>query len=189
MLLSALSSITSLLWDALFFPLLLLAALLFAAGSRLLPLRRLPRALALPFSADRNARRAAAVSLGSTVGTGNIVGTSQAIAMGGPGALFWIWLAALAGMLVKYAEILLALRYRRGARGCGPPDYLANGLGWRGLARLYALLALLFAFCMGALVQTNAITAAITNAAERFVPGPLPAGTGLPLAIGCSLRR
>ena len=184
MLLSALSSITSLLWDALFFPLLLLAALLFAVGSRLLPLRRLPRALALPFSADRNARRAAAVSLGSTVGTGNIVGTSQAIAMGGPGALFWIWLAALAGMLVKYAEILLALRYRRGARGCGPPDYLANGLGWRGLARLYALLALLSAFCMGALVQTNAITAAITNAAERFVPGPLPAGTGLPLAIG-----
>ena len=182
--LSALSCISSLLWNTLFFPLLLLAALLLAFGSRLLPLRQIPRVLALPFSADRGERRAAAVSLGSTVGTGNIVGTSQAIAMGGPGALFWIWLTALAGMLVKYAEILLALRYRKGPRGFGPPDYLANGLEWRRLARLYALLALLSAFCMGALVQMNAITAAISSAAERFAPGPLPAGAGLPLAIG-----
>ena len=75
MLLITLSRVCALLWDAVFFPLLLFAALLLACGTRVLPLRRLPRALALPFSADRDARRAAAVSLGSTVGTGNIVGT------------------------------------------------------------------------------------------------------------------
>ena len=184
MLLSALSCVSSLLWDAVFFPLLLFAALLLAVGTRALPLRRLPRALALPFSADRDARRAAAVSLGSTVGTGNIVGTSQAIAMGGPGALFWIWMAALAGMLVKYGEILLALRYRQGSRGFGPPDYLERRLGSRRLARLYAFLALLSAFCMGALVQMNAITAALSAAAERLLPGPLPSGFGFPLAVG-----
>ena len=184
MLLTTVSHICALLWDAVFFPLLLLAALLLAVGTRVLPLRRLPRALALPFSADRDARRAAAVSLGSTVGTGNIVGTSQAIAMGGPGALFWIWMAALAGMLVKYGEILLTLRYRQGDRGFGPPDYLERGLGSRRLARFYALLALLSAFCMGALVQINAITAALSSAAEQLLPGPLPAGPGFPLAVG-----
>ena len=184
MLLITLSRVCALLWDAVFFPLLLFAALLLACGTRVLPLRRLPRALALPFSADRDARRAAAVSLGSTVGTGNIVGTSQAIAMGGPGALFWIWLAALAGMLVKYGEILLALRYRKGPRGFGPPDCLAYGLGRAWLARLYAFLALLSAFCMGALVQMNAIAAALASAAERLLPGPVPAGSGFSLAVG-----
>lgn len=175
---------TGLLWGCFFFPMLFLCAALLAFGSRALPLRRIGRALALPFSARRDERRAAAVSLGSTVGTGNIIGTSQAIAMGGPGALFWIWFAALAGMLVKYGEIVLAIRYRQGAKGFGPPDYIAFGIGWKKAARLYALLALLSAFCMGNLVQMNAVSLSLSAAAEALLPGPPPDGAALSLSIG-----
>ncbi len=70
--------------------------------------------------------QAAATALGSTVGTGNIVGVSQAIAMGGPGALFWLWAAALIGMIVKYVEVALAIYYRRGSIGSGPMDYITH---------------------------------------------------------------
>ena len=175
---------TGLLWSGVFFPLLFLCAALLAVGTRGLPLRRLPQALALPFSARREERRAAAVSLGSTVGTGNIIGTSQAIAMGGPGALFWIWTAALAGMLVKYSEIALALRFRRGPHGFGPPDYIGGGLGWKRTARLYACLALLSAFAMGCLVQMNAISLSLLNAGEMLARGRPPDGAGFRLAAG-----
>lgn len=175
---------TDLLWSGFYFPMLFLCAALLAFGTRALPLRRMPRALALPFSARREERRAAAVSLGSTVGTGNIIGTSQAIAMGGPGALFWIWMAALAGMLVKYSEIVLALRFRNGAHGFGPPDYMGNGLRMKRAARLYAWLALLSAFGMGCLVQMNAISLSLASAAEALSSAPAPEHASFQLAAG-----
>ncbi|MFQ8766593.1 MAG: alanine:cation symporter family protein [Oscillospiraceae bacterium] len=79
--------------------------------------------------------QAVSTALAATVGTGNIVGTSQAIALGGYGAIFWLWLAALLGMMVKYSEVLLAIKYReRDAKGDwvgGPMYYVKNGLGKR----------------------------------------------------------
>ena len=88
--------------------------------------------------------QAVSTALAATVGTGNIVGTSQAIALGGYGAIFWLWLAALLGMMVKYSEVLLAIKYReRGGgddlRRCGRDDLRAvRGLGLGGLFRLAA---------------------------------------------------
>lgn len=184
MLLALLREGAGLLWGGFYFPMLFLCAALLAVGTRALPLRRLSRALVLPFSARREERRAAAVSLGSTVGTGNIIGTSQAIAMGGPGALFWIWMAALAGMLVKYSEIALVLRFRQGQRGFGPPDYIGGGLGWKRTARLYAWLALLSAFGMGCLVQMNAISLSLLDAGEMLAGGRAPDRAGFRLAAG-----
>ena len=84
--------------------------------------------------------QAVTTALAATVGTGNIVGTSQAIAMGGYGAVFWLWMAALLGMVIKYSEVLLAVKYReRDARGDwvgGPMYYIKNGMGdkWKWLA-------------------------------------------------------
>ena len=84
--------------------------------------------------------QAVSTALAATVGTGNIVGTSQAIALGGYGAIFWLWLAALLGMMVKYSEVLLAIKYReRDAKGDwvgGPMYYVKNGLGkgWQWVA-------------------------------------------------------
>ena len=189
MLLSQLQNFSSLIWSLFFFPALLLCAGLLTVGSRGLQFRMLGRALALPVVAarrkHRGALRAAATSLGSTVGTGNIVGSAQAVAMGGPGALFWMWLAALVGMIVKYAEIALCIRFRDGSAGNGPMDYMEKGLGRRCAAKLYAALALLSAFGMGNLVQVNSITEAVLHSAELFVRGaPLP---GLPLRLSVGL--
>ena len=91
--------------------------------------------------------QAVSTALAATVGTGNIVGTSQAIALGGYGAIFWLWLAALLGMMVKYSEVLLAIKYReRDAKGDwvgGPMYYVKNGLGkgWQWVGILFCIFA------------------------------------------------
>ena len=105
--------------------------------------------------------QAVTTALSATVGTGNIVGTSQAIAMGGYGAVFWLWLAALVGMVTKYSEIILAIKYReRDAKGDwvgGPMYYISKGLGksWRWLAGLFAVFATLASFGIGNMSQVN----------------------------------
>jgi Na+/alanine symporter len=80
--------------------------------------------------------QAVTTALSATVGTGNIVGTTQAIALGGYGAVFWMWLAALGGMVTKYSEVTLAIKYRerdaKGDWGGGPMYYIKNGLGKTG---------------------------------------------------------
>ena len=99
--------------------------------------------------------QAVTTALSATVGTGNIVGTSQAIALGGYGAVFWLWLAALMGMVTKYSEIVLAIKYReRDTKGDwvgGPMYYISKGLGkkWRWLAALFAAFAALASFEIG----------------------------------------
>lgn len=97
--------------------------------------------------------QALATALAATVGTGNIAGVTGAIAVGGPGAVFWMWLSALFGMVTKYAEVVLAVRYReRNEKGDwvgGPMYYIKNGLGekWKWLATVFALLAALGGAC------------------------------------------
>lgn len=118
--------------------------------------------------------QAVTTALSATVGTGNIVGTSQAIAMGGYGAVFWLWLAALVGMVTKYSEIVLAVKYReRDAKGDwvgGPMYYISKGLGknWKWLAGLYAVLAALACFGIGNMSQVNSITGSVIGAFSAF---------------------
>ena len=118
--------------------------------------------------------QALATALAATVGTGNIAGVTGAIAVGGPGAVFWMWLSALFGMVTKYAEVVLAVRYReRNAKGDwvgGPMYYIKNGLGqkWNWLAVVFSLLGALAAFGIGNMTQVNTIAGSINNAIDAF---------------------
>ena len=118
--------------------------------------------------------QALSTALAATVGTGNIAGVTGAIAVGGPGAVFWMWLSALFGMVTKYAEVVLAVRYReRNAKGDwvgGPMYYIKNGMGknWTWLAMVFSLLGALAAFGIGNMTQVNTIAGAINNAIDAF---------------------
>jgi len=100
-------------------------------------------------------------SLAGAIGTGSIVGVSTGIAVGGLGALFWMWVTAFVGMATKYAESLLAVKYREvdhnGEMIGGPMEYIEKGLGWRWLAVLFAIFGMLAAIGSGNLVQVNSI--------------------------------
>jgi len=106
-------------------------------------------------------------ALSATVGTGNIAGVATAIFLGGPGAIFWMWITALLGMATKYAEAVLAVKYREvdelGRHVGGPMYYIRNGLGekWRWLAMAFALLGTLASFGIGNMVQANSVADAV----------------------------
>ena len=118
--------------------------------------------------------QAVTTALAATVGTGNIAGVTGAIAVGGPGAVFWMWVSALFGMVTKYAEVVLAVRYReRNAQGDwvgGPMYYIRNGLGqkWRWLACVFCALGALAAFGIGNMTQVNTIASSINTAIDSF---------------------
>ena len=104
-------------------------------------------------------------ALAATVGTGNIAGVATALAAGGPGALFWMWMTGLVGMATKFAEAVLAVKYRitddRHAMAGGPMYYIERGLGWRWLGIVFAGLATVAAFGIGNLVQANSVADAL----------------------------
>lgn len=140
----------------------------------LLQVMKLPRALKLIFFArnkgngDIDSFKALCTALAATVGTGNIVGVATAIKLGGPGALFWMWLAAFFGMATKYAEGCLAVKYRsvddQGHVAGGPMYYIEMGLGkkWKPLAGAFALFGVMTAMLgNGTTTQMNAITASV----------------------------
>ena len=110
--------------------------------------------------------RALCTALAATVGTGNIAGVAGAIAIGGPGAVFWMWVSAFLGMGVKYAEGALAVRYREPDGRAGPMYIIRSGLGerWRWMAGLYALLGLCASFGVGNATQVNAVMTALEGA-------------------------
>ena len=118
--------------------------------------------------------QAMTTALAATVGTGNIAGVTGAIAVGGPGAVFWMWVSALFGMVTKYAEVVLAVRYReRNEKGDwvgGPMYYIRNGLGkkWNWLAVAFSLLGALAAFGIGNMTQINTIASSINSAIDAF---------------------
>lgn len=154
-------------------------------------LLKLPYALKLVFKEDQSGDGdissfgALCTALAATVGTGNIIGVATAIAAGGPGALFWMWLAAFFGMATKYAEGVLAIKYRQldenGQVAGGPMYYITNGMGekFKPLAIFFAFSGVLVALLgMGTFTQVNAITSSIENTLH------LPAkGVGLVLAL------
>ncbi|HIH2956993.1 TPA: alanine/glycine:cation symporter family protein [Streptococcus pneumoniae] len=141
----------------------------------LLQVLRLPKAFQLIFIQDKgpgdvSSFAALCTALASTVGTGNIIGVATAIKVGGPGALFWMWMAAFFGMATKYAEGLLAIKYRtkddHGAVAGGPMHYILLGMGekWRPLAVLFAVAGVLVTLLgIGTFTQVNSIAESIQN--------------------------
>ena len=109
--------------------------------------------------------QAVSTALAATVGTGNVVGVATAIASGGPGAVFWMWLAAIFGMTTKFAEVTLAVAYRErnemGEFSGGPMYYIKNGLGMNWLGKIFALFGALAAFGIGCMVQSNSVAGAL----------------------------
>ena len=120
--------------------------------------------------------QAVCTALAATVGTGNIAGVTGAIALGGPGAVFWMWVSALFGMCTKFAEVTLAIHFReRNDKGDwvgGPMYYIKNGLGkkWVWLGMLFALFGMLAAFGIGNMTQINSIVTSISGTINSFTP-------------------
>ncbi len=165
-----LSSIDSVLWGPPLITLLVGTGIFLTIRLRLLQVFRLPQALRLIFKAKNQGRgdvssfKALCVALAATVGTGNIVGVATAVKVGGPGAIFWMWVAAFFGMATKYAEGLLAVKYRsvdeNGEIAGGPMFYIRQGMGekWKPLATAFAIFCILVAyFGIGTFPQVNAI--------------------------------
>lgn len=137
--------------------------------------------------------QAVCTALAATVGTGNVAGVAGAIAIGGPGAVFWMWVSALLGMCTKFAEVTLAVHFREtNAQGDlvgGPMYYIKNGLDkkWHFLAYLFAAFGVLAVFGTGNATQVNTITTAIDSALSNFNVLPADAVNLVNLIIGIAL--
>lgn len=166
------ASLSGLLWG---WPMiiLLLGTHIFLTIRLHLPQLKILTAIRLSVKRDQNASGdvsqfgALATALAATIGTGNIIGVATAVAMGGPGAVFWCWLTGVFGIATKYAEGLLAIKYREvtpDGRMLGGPMYaLEKGLGWKWLAVLFALFTACASFGIGNTVQANAIATIAQN--------------------------
>ena len=168
--LEILNEIDAFVWGPPLLVLLVGTGILLTFRLKLLQVFKLPQALGLIFSAkndgsgDVNSFKALCTALAATVGTGNIVGVATAIKAGGPGALFWMGMAAFFGMATKYSECLLAVKYRtvdaNGNISGGPMYYIENGLGkkYKPLAVMFAIFGVLCAyFGIGTFAQVNSI--------------------------------
>lgn len=137
--------------------------------------------------------QAVCTALAATVGTGNVAGVAGAIAIGGPGAVFWMWISALLGMCTKFSEVTLAVHFReknsQGDLVGGPMYYIKNGLDkkWHFLAYLFAAFGVLAVFGTGNATQVNTITTAIDSALNNFNVLPADAVNLVNLIIGVAL--
>ena len=170
---------------------LLLGTHIFLAIRLRFPQRHLWTAIKLSVSRDKDAAGnvsqfgALATALAATIGTGNIVGVATAVALGGPGAVLWCWLTGLFGISTKYAEGLLAVKYRvktEDGRLLGGPMYaLERGLGWKWMAVLFAVFTAIASFGIGNTVQANAIA---TLTYETYQIDPVITGLVIAVLIG-----
>ncbi|WP_370336056.1 alanine/glycine:cation symporter family protein [Parvularcula marina] len=173
--------------------LLLGTGLFLTIGMLFMPIRKLPYAIGQLFrkredsEGDVSPFGALMTALSSTIGTGNIAGVAAAIAIGGPGAVFWMWMTAIVGMATKYAEGVLALKFREtdaeGRHVGGPMYYIKNGLGkgWLWLAGLFAIFGILASWGTGASIQANSISDSLND-----TYGIAPWLTGVVLAAGAA---
>ena len=158
-------------WGPVMLILLLGTGLFLSLGVRFFTVRRIPAAFALLFKGRKGQGEgeispfsALMTSLSATIGTGNIAGVATALVLGGPGALFWMWITALVGMATKYAEAVLAVHYREqdanGNYSGGPMYYIKNGLHkrWHWLGFLFALFGSLAGFGLANTVQSNSVS-------------------------------
>ncbi|MFJ7973343.1 alanine/glycine:cation symporter family protein [Psychrobacillus sp. NPDC096389] len=170
-----LGSISSVIWGI---PLLILivgTGIYLTVRVGVLQIRLLPAALKLVFSKkhDKTAEgdisqfQALTTALAATVGTGNIVGVATAVVLGGPGAVFWMWVSAFFGMATKYSEAILAVRFRvkdaKGQMAGGPMYYLEHGLKQKWLAVLFAIFGALAAFGIGNGTQSNSVAGVVKS--------------------------
>lgn len=166
------ASVSSFLWG---WPMmiLLLGTHIFMTIRLRCPQRKLFTAIRLSIKRDKDASGdvsqfgALATALAATIGTGNIIGVATAIALGGPGAVFWCWITGVFGIATKYAEGLLAIKYRvqtpTGKMLGGPMYALEKGLGWKTMAILFAIFTMIASFGIGNTVQANAIATIANN--------------------------
>ena len=133
---------------------------------------------------------ALATALAATIGTGNIIGVATAIALGGPGAVFWCWITGVFGIATKYAEGLLAIKYRvqtpTGKMLGGPMYALEKGLGWKTMAILFAIFTMIASFGIGNTVQANAIATIANNTygISPWIMGAVVCGLTAAVIIG-----
>lgn len=169
------TSFSNMLWNGPLTILLLGTGLFLTVITFGICLRRVPASFKMMFHKGTEAGeitpfQALATALAATVGTGNIVGVATALGIGGPGAIFWMWVVAILGITTKYSESLLAVHFREkdasGAMVGGPMYYIKNGMGdkWKWLAVLFAIGALFAAFVTGNMIQANAVASAINSA-------------------------
>ncbi len=188
---SLLAKLSQIVWGPPMLVLLVGTGIVLTVRLRGLQFRRLGEALRLALTpAGRRSDQPGDIShfqslmtaLSATIGTGNIIGVATAITVGGPGALFWMWVTALVGMATKYAEAILAVRYRvvdaKGEMAGGPMYYLERGLGQKWLGVLFAIFGALAGFGIGNMVQANAVA---ENLHQAF--GVDYRWTGLVLAV------
>ncbi|MCP8617907.1 alanine/glycine:cation symporter family protein [Salirhabdus salicampi] len=181
-----LSTLSGLVWGP---PLLILLAgtgIYLTIRLGFLQISALPYALRLAFSKKKQDKKskgdishyqALTTALAATIGTGNIAGVATAVVLGGPGAVLWMWIIAIFGMATKYAEAILAVKYRtensKGEMSGGPMYYLEKGMNAKWLAVLFAIFASIAAFGIGNLVQSNSVSDALrsTFAVPTWVTG------------------
>jgi len=169
---SMIAAFNGFVWGPVMLILILGTGLYLSLGLRFLPVRLVPEGFRLLWRGRKEDQEegeispfnALMTSLSATIGTGNIAGVATAIFMGGPGAMFWMWTAALLGMATKYAEAVLAVKYRErdedGNHVGGPMFYIKNGLGekWKPLGILFAIFASFAGFGIGNTIQANSVS-------------------------------
>ncbi|MCV6620447.1 MAG: sodium:alanine symporter family protein [Cellvibrionaceae bacterium] len=173
------STINGVVWGPYMLALLLGTGIFLTVGLNVMPIRKIPTGFRLLWGGRRSDRsdagelspfNALMTSLSATVGTGNIAGVATAVVLGGPGALFWMWITALVGMATKYSEAVLAVKYREvdeeGNHSGGPMYYIRNGLGekWTWLAGAFAFFGAFAAFGIGNTVQSNSVADGLNSA-------------------------
>ncbi len=172
-----LTKIDDFVWGLPLIILILATGILLTVRLKGLQITKLPLAIKYMFANEKSGTEgevssfaALCTALSATIGTGNIVGVATAIVAGGPGALFWMWVAALVGTATKYAECLLAVKYRVTAEDGhvigGPFYYIENGMGknWKWLAKIFAFFGVgVGLFGIGTFTQVNGITSAVNN--------------------------
>jgi alanine or glycine:cation symporter, AGCS family len=181
-------------WGPVMLALLLGTGFYLSLGLRFMTVRKIPVALRLLLQGrkgkgegDISPFSALMTSLSATIGTGNIAGVATAVALGGPGALFWMWITALVGMATKYAEAVCAVTYRErdeeGNYSGGPMYYIRNGLHkrWHWLAYAFALFGSLAGFGIANTVQSNSVSQALNDA---FTVPPIATGLVLMVMVG-----
>jgi AGCS family alanine or glycine:cation symporter len=194
------SNLSDIVWGPPMLTLIVLTGVILTARLRLIQIRRLGTGLRFAFGkkgrasereGDVSPFQALMTALAATIGTGNIEGVATAISIGGPGALFWMWVIAVLGMATKYSEALLAVKFRikdaRGRMNGGPMYYIERGMGrkWKWLAVAFAVFGSIAAFGIGNMVQANAVAGNVVAlmGVEGDAANKATLVTGLALAL------
>jgi len=196
------NAIGSFAWGPVMIALLFATGLILSVGTKFVQYRKIGYAFRLLFSrkvegdGDITPFAALMTSLSATIGTGNIAGVATAIAIGGPGAVFWMWVTAVLGGATKFAEAVLAVRYRvtdeLGEKSGGPMYYASRGMeekyggNWKWLGAAFALFAFIASFGIGNMVQSNSVADAVNQSlgVPHWISGIVVAAATALVVIG-----